>query len=197
MARAARWGEVRNRRNTEIPSWPVWWEQGVSSVQQKNPGTEGKPSGAWAGRRAAGRLTGTLLGVKSIPSLPLSAEGQAHRLIGEATDKENLGAMYIWCGGWQPTLSLTPPIPAPGPAACRLRARRSRAGWPSLLGCARAGAPGFGRHGKLVDECCHSRPGGPYMMGMRSGGCGASPCRADIHAFRASAACTSRSACFT
>ncbi len=46
---------------------------------------------------AAGRLTGTLLGVKSIPSLPLSAEGQAHRLIGEATDKENLGSMYIWC----------------------------------------------------------------------------------------------------
>ena len=45
----------------------------------------------------AGRLTGTLLGVKSIPSLPLSAEGQAHRLIGEATDKENLGSMYIWC----------------------------------------------------------------------------------------------------
>lgn len=44
-----------------------------------------------------GRLTGTLLGVKSIPSLPLSAEGQAHRLIGEATDKENLGSMYIWC----------------------------------------------------------------------------------------------------
>lgn len=53
---------------------------------------------------AAGRLTGTLLGVKSIPSLPLSAEGQAHRLIREATDKDNLGAMYIWCAPVLPGL---------------------------------------------------------------------------------------------
>ena len=69
---------------------------------------ESKESGCWCfhslhlglSARAcalAGRLTGTLLGVKSIPSLPLSAEGQAHRLIVEATDKENLGSMYIWC----------------------------------------------------------------------------------------------------
>ncbi len=49
---------------------------------------------------AAGRLTGTLVGVRSIPSLPLSVEGQAHRLIGEATDKENLGSMYIWWMPW-------------------------------------------------------------------------------------------------
>ncbi len=48
----------------------------------------------------AGRLTGTLLGVKSIPCLPLSPEGQAHRLIVEATDKENLGSMYIWWMAW-------------------------------------------------------------------------------------------------
>lgn len=48
----------------------------------------------------AGRLTGTLLGVRSIPSLPLSVEGQVHRLIQEATDKENLGSMYIWWMAW-------------------------------------------------------------------------------------------------
>lgn len=48
----------------------------------------------------AGRLTGTLLGVKSLPCLPLSPEGQVHRLIGEATDKENLGSMYIWWMPW-------------------------------------------------------------------------------------------------
>lgn len=48
----------------------------------------------------AGRLTGTLIGVRSIPSLPLSAEGQAHRLLAEATDKENLGCMYIWWMPW-------------------------------------------------------------------------------------------------
>jgi phosphatidylinositol kinase/protein kinase (PI-3 family) len=48
----------------------------------------------------AGRLTGTLVGVRSIPSLPLTCEGQAHRLIAEATDKENLGKMYIWWMPW-------------------------------------------------------------------------------------------------
>jgi len=52
-------------------------------------------------KRFAGRLTGTLLGVSSMPSLPLSTEGQAHRLIEEATDKNNLGQMYIW---WMPWL---------------------------------------------------------------------------------------------
>ena len=49
---------------------------------------------------AAGRLTGTLLGVSSSPSLPLSAAGQAHRLIEEAIDRENLGQMYIWWMAW-------------------------------------------------------------------------------------------------
>jgi hypothetical protein len=48
-----------------------------------------------------GRLSGTLLGVASTPSLPLSCEGQAARLISEASDHENLGRMYIW---WMPWL---------------------------------------------------------------------------------------------
>lgn len=47
-----------------------------------------------------GRLSGTLLGVLSTPSLPLSCEGQAARLIDEATDHENLGRMYIWWMPW-------------------------------------------------------------------------------------------------
>ena len=42
-----------------------------------------------------GRLSGTLLGVLSQPSLPLSCEGHAQRLIIEATDKEKLGSMYV------------------------------------------------------------------------------------------------------
>ncbi len=46
-----------------------------------------------------GRLSGTLIGVACQPSLPLSAEGHASRLISEACDKENLGRMYIW---WVP-----------------------------------------------------------------------------------------------
>lgn len=49
-------------------------------------------------RCPAGRLKGTLLGVKSVPCMPLSVEGQAHRLIEEASSKENLGMMYIWWG---------------------------------------------------------------------------------------------------
>jgi len=40
------------------------------------------------------------LGVLSIPSLPLSVEGQVHRLIEEATDKEHLGRMYVWWMAW-------------------------------------------------------------------------------------------------
>lgn len=45
----------------------------------------------------AGRLTGTVIGVSSMPSPPLSVEGHAHRLIDEAVCKERLGKMYIWC----------------------------------------------------------------------------------------------------
>ena len=56
--------------------------------------------GLSAGDGGAGRLKGTLLGVASVPSLPLSCEGQAHRLIAEATDRENLGRMYIWWMAW-------------------------------------------------------------------------------------------------
>ena len=47
--------------------------------------------------RGAGRLTGTVIGVSSMPSPPLSVEGHAHRLIDEAVCKERLGKMYIWC----------------------------------------------------------------------------------------------------
>lgn len=49
------------------------------------------------GRLGAGRLTGTVIGVSSMPSPPLSVEGHAHRLIDEAVCKERLGKMYIWC----------------------------------------------------------------------------------------------------
>lgn len=51
-------------------------------------------------RTMEGRLTGTLIGVDSTPSLPLSCEGQAHRLIVEATDRRKLGSMYIWWMPW-------------------------------------------------------------------------------------------------
>lgn len=40
------------------------------------------------------------MGVRSTPSLPLSVESQVHWLIEEATNKENLGKMYIWWMPW-------------------------------------------------------------------------------------------------
>lgn len=47
-----------------------------------------------------GRLQGTLLGVTSKPSMPLSVEGQTQRLILEATSKDKLSRMYIWWQAW-------------------------------------------------------------------------------------------------
>ncbi|TVU07548.1 hypothetical protein EJB05_40909, partial [Eragrostis curvula] len=46
------------------------------------------------------RLQGVLVGVKASPSLPLSVEGQARRLIAEAVSLSNLGKMYIWWMPW-------------------------------------------------------------------------------------------------
>ncbi|KAJ7539120.1 hypothetical protein O6H91_11G077400 [Diphasiastrum complanatum] len=46
------------------------------------------------------RLQGVVVGVGAAPSLPLSVEGQAHRLIAEAVSLENLGKMYIWWMPW-------------------------------------------------------------------------------------------------
>jgi serine/threonine-protein kinase ATR len=46
------------------------------------------------------RLQGVVVGVGAAPSLPLSVEGQAHRLIQEAVSLENLGRMYIWWMPW-------------------------------------------------------------------------------------------------
>ena len=47
-----------------------------------------------------GRLKGTLLGVSSRPSMPLSVEGHVHRLMQEAMAKDKLCRMYIWWQAW-------------------------------------------------------------------------------------------------
>lgn len=67
------------------------------------PGTSAQPALHAASKQhlvsspfSPGRLKGTLLGVSSQPCMPLSVEGQAHRLIEEASNKDNLGMMYIW-----------------------------------------------------------------------------------------------------
>ncbi|GAA0146257.1 non-receptor serine/threonine protein kinase [Lithospermum erythrorhizon] len=46
------------------------------------------------------RLQGVVVGVGAAPSLPLSVEGQARRLIAEAVSHRNLGKMYIWWMPW-------------------------------------------------------------------------------------------------
>jgi serine/threonine-protein kinase ATR len=46
------------------------------------------------------RLRGVVVGVGAAPSLPLSVEGQAHRLISEAVSHTNLAKMYIWWMAW-------------------------------------------------------------------------------------------------
>ncbi|CAM6089350.1 unnamed protein product [Calypogeia fissa] len=46
------------------------------------------------------RLEGVVVGVAAAPSLPLSVEGQVHRLIAEAVSLENLSKMYIWWMPW-------------------------------------------------------------------------------------------------
>ena len=50
--------------------------------------------------RITARLEGVVVGVGSAPSLPLSPQGQARRLIEEATSRKSLGAMYIWWMAW-------------------------------------------------------------------------------------------------
>ena len=47
-----------------------------------------------------GRLDGTLLGVYCEPTMPLSVQGQAQRLIAEASDLMRLSMMYIWWQSW-------------------------------------------------------------------------------------------------
>eukprot|EP00898_Chlorokybus_atmophyticus_P004675 jgi/Chlat1/5208/Chrsp33S05180 len=46
------------------------------------------------------RLRGVVVGVNAQPSLPLSVEGQARRLIEEASSLQNLAKMYIWWMPW-------------------------------------------------------------------------------------------------
>lgn len=41
-------------------------------------------------------LQGVVFGVGAFPFLPLSVEGQAHRLVTEAISHEDLEKMYIW-----------------------------------------------------------------------------------------------------
>jgi serine/threonine-protein kinase ATR len=70
---------------------------------QPNPNPNPKPISKAKDALATidGRLSGSLIGVVSLPAAPpLSVEGQVARLIAEAVDHENLGRMYIWWMPW-------------------------------------------------------------------------------------------------
>ncbi|GIL92019.1 hypothetical protein Vretifemale_19512, partial [Volvox reticuliferus] len=74
--------------------------QGRGAAVQDGGSESENPAAKDALATIEGRLSGTLLGVSAVPTLPLSCEGQAARLIAEATDKENLGRMYVWWMPW-------------------------------------------------------------------------------------------------
>ncbi|KAI3426356.1 hypothetical protein D9Q98_008728 [Chlorella vulgaris] len=76
-----------------------WARQQSGAGRSSDEGTD-NPYAKDALATIEGRLKGTLLGVSSRPCMPLSVEGQAHRLIEEASSKDNLGMMYIWWMPW-------------------------------------------------------------------------------------------------
>ena len=46
--------------------------------------------------KISSRLQGVVVGVKAKESIPLSVEGQARKLVEEASNLESLSKMYIW-----------------------------------------------------------------------------------------------------
>ena len=84
----------------------VEWSKGVKAGGGRGGGGGGRDETAEAERgkealeKIKSRLEGVVVGVGSAPSLPLSPQGQARRLIEEATARKSLGAMYIWWMSW-------------------------------------------------------------------------------------------------
>ena len=84
----------------------VEWSKGVKAGGGRGGGGGGRDETAEAERgkealeKIKSRLEGVVVGVGSAPSLPLSPQGQARRLIEEATTRKSLGAMYIWWMSW-------------------------------------------------------------------------------------------------
>lgn len=67
---------------------------------QKSSGEVQNPHAQRAIANIEARLQGVVVGVGAAPSLPLSVEGQVHRLIAEAVSHDNLAKMYIWWMPW-------------------------------------------------------------------------------------------------
>ncbi|CAL5040806.1 unnamed protein product [Urochloa decumbens] len=71
-----------------------------TKTQKSGGGEVQNPHAQRAITNIKARLEGVVVGVKAAPSLPLSVEGQARRLIAEAVSLSNLGKMYIWWMPW-------------------------------------------------------------------------------------------------
>ena len=78
----------------------VEWTDTPGRAGGRAPREQDNPFAVQALENIQSRLSGVVVGVDAAPSLPLSPEGQTDRLIAEATDKRNLGDMYIWWMPW-------------------------------------------------------------------------------------------------
>ena len=78
----------------------VEWTRSSSRDSARGRHTSSSTRGKDALEKIRSRLEGVVVGVGAAPSLPLSPQGQARRLIEEAVSLSNLGAMYIWWMAW-------------------------------------------------------------------------------------------------
>ena len=97
---------LRGTARRSCPCWrrsctTRWWSgaRGKTGV-----GAPRRDRSGWPRKEALdkikSRLEGVVVGVGSAPSLPLSPQGQARRLIEEATSRKGQGSMYIWWMSW-------------------------------------------------------------------------------------------------
>ena len=109
-------GVLRNHREalmsvleTFVHDPLVEWSKAVKSggCSGRRLGGDGQGANFGAEAERGGRRTRLkALGSSSqritepVPSLPLSPQGQARRLIEEATSRKSLGAMYVWWMAW-------------------------------------------------------------------------------------------------
>lgn len=75
----------------------VEWTKSSSRDRSRHDSTT---RGKEALEKIQSRLEGVVVGVGAAPSMPLSPQGQARRLVEEAVSLSNLGSMYIWWMAW-------------------------------------------------------------------------------------------------
>ena len=78
-----------------------WTKRSTKDVHGKNLREAENPQAKEVLHKISSRLSGLVVGVNAKESMALSVEGQARKLVEEATRLECLGKMYIW---WMPWL---------------------------------------------------------------------------------------------